>query len=182
MSKTALSWLLLVAGVGLLGSARANAANADPCSNLPPAVSAYLGAKPQWVLVRVTNLNADDRKLWKDAHGAKCPGLAIADFEGRGRLSYGLALLRHDRRGDEEKFVILHQRAKGISIMVVFPPYRPGNPDVVWRAPPGRTQAWDDDTKTILVPHDSVIFETLEAAAQQFYFKNDHLLKIQTSD
>ena len=155
------------------------AAPADPCENLPLPVTSYLRANTSWVLVRVDDLSSDHQQLWTDTHPGACPGLASGDFEGRGRLSFALALLRRGG-GREEQLVLLRQRAGRTVVTTIVPLYRGASPEVVWRAPPGRTRL--SQTRTIAIKLDSIMFEALESAARQYYFVNSRLLKIQTSD
>jgi hypothetical protein len=56
-----------------------------------------------------------------------------------------------------------------------------GNPVVIWRTSPGRYRAWDGGPN-IRVPHDSVVVETLEASAEQYYFVGRRLRSIVTSN
>ena len=153
----------------IMAASTAQAGEPD-CDHFPPAVASYLAAHAEWRPVQFSDLNADDQGLWRQDHAGHCPGEAVADFDGRGRDSYALALLRRGLGGTSEKLMILHQRAHGRSVTTAIAAYPTTNPAVVWRMPSGR------------VPHDSVVYEQFEAATVQYYFKGARLMKIQTSD
>jgi hypothetical protein len=160
----------VVAAVAHLGPSPAHAAGADPCDNVPAAVSAYLKLNAPWVPVRISDLSPDHQTLWNEAHPGACPGVAAADFEGGGRLSYALALIRRDRRDGQEMLVFLRPRGAKLRPTTIEPPYPAGDPHVVWREPPGAAA------------HDSIVFEALESAAQRYSVKNGRLKKAQISD
>ena len=153
----------------IMAASAAQAGEPD-CDHFPPAVASYLAAHADWRPVQLSDLNADDQGLWRQDHAGHCPGVASADFDGQGRDSYALALLRRGPDGFLEKLVILRRLVRGPSVTTAIAAYSASSPAVVWRMPPGR------------VPHDSVVYEQFEAATVQYYFKRDRLMKIQTSD
>ena len=153
----------------MIAASAARAGEPD-CGHLPSAVTAYLATHAAWRPVQLSDLNADDQGLWRQDHAGHCPGVAAADFDGAGRDSYALALLRTGPDGPLEKLVILHRRPRGSSATTAIAAYKTDSPSVVWRMPPGSA------------PHDSIVYEQFEAATVQYYFKGDRLVKIQTSD
>lgn len=173
---------LIVVATAAFDASCAKAASADPCDRLPIDVTTYLSANPTWIPVRKSDLSADHQKLWEDSHRNMCPGVATVDLEGRGRASHGLALLRRDRRGNEEMLVLLRRRPKGLSITTMVAPYRSPGPEVVWEASPALAQDLAAGSKFGKITHDAIVFEALESAAQMFYVRNGRVRKIQISD
>lgn len=147
------------------------------CSALPSPVQTYLKLNPQWSLVEMRNLEEDDQKLWQKLRSDQCPGMAVVDLDGSGKLSYALALLRHEHGIAFEKLVIV-MAGKSHKLEAA---YKIGNPAVVWRGLPGVYVEFYSRHKT-RISHDTVIYEHLEATASAYYLSHGKFRSILTSD
>jgi len=152
-------------------------ADASPCAP-PNPVAAYLNAHPHWAVLQINDLVADDRMLWHEYHEGFCPGIARVALDNTGMPSYALVL--RDVRKKLEELVVLKAEAGKFREVVLEPPYA-AEGTVVWRAPPGTTQDVYKGRK-VRITHDSIIWERMEAAAQQIYFSGGKFHRIQTSD
>ncbi len=159
-----------------------HAAPAQPgCDAPPPAVRAYLADHHGLSVVTLRDLNADDQKLWLDARHWACPGLAMVDLDGSGKLSFAMALLQRRAGGQFEQLVVLHAVGRGTKAEVLEPWFSAGNPVVVWRAPPGRAPTWDGG-RGVTVSHDSIVFEAFESASTSYYWAGGRFRHITTGD
>jgi len=154
----------------------------DSCANVPDIAKAYLNAHPGWRILRVADLYSDDQHLWRQYHKGKCPGLAEVDLDGSGTMFVGLALIRPDKSAAQERIVVVRAGPKEIETQTLYRDFEVTTHTVIWRAPPGITWQWDEPNKKIRIANDSLIVETMESSAQQFYLKNGKLAYIQTSD
>lgn len=151
----------------------------DACNNPPAHVTAAI--QPGWVLLRLGDLNPDDRRFWITARPQVCPGYAAAIMEKGSQPAYAVATLR--RRADriEEQVVLIVPKRADVVVHQLAMPRTVGNPAVVWRVAPGKTRAWDG-SRTMNIRYDSVVVETIESAAEQFYFAGGRLKSIVTSN
>jgi hypothetical protein len=159
----------------------ADAKVTDPCAVVPVPVSAALARTPTWSLLHVDNLQADDSALWNARRPQACPGFAPADLGVGSGFAYAIALIRTTRQGNEEEVILLIPTGDQIEQRMLAKPHPVSNPAVVWRAEPGRTRAWDGGP-TINVAHDSIIVETIETTAEQFFFVRGRMRRVVTSD
>ncbi len=166
---------LAVAFVGLMGTASA----ADPCEALSDAARSYLKANPNWTVLRLADLYADDRSLWSQYHKGICPGFAEVDFEGNGRKWTALALMRHGDKEDLERIILVRSGESGLQIHTIDPDFVAYC--VIWKRPPETVQEWDTGKKT-RIENESLIVERLESATQQYYWENGEFRYVQTSD
>ena len=171
---------LTLFGVSALVTLMAVGASAAPCTP-PPPVADYLKTHPQWRLLDIKDLVSDDRMIWHDNHKGLCPGMAKVVLDSSGLPSYALALIRPDKGKTFEQVVVLQAGANAFKTVVLEPPFE-GTGIVIWRAPPGKTQDMYGDGRTITVRHDSIIWEKMESASQQFYLVRGKFRKAQTSD
>lgn len=167
----------VIPGLAVLVLAVTPALGADPCAKVPAAARAYLNAHPGWNILRLADLDADDQSLWRQYRKGSCPGLAEVDLDGSGNKFVGLALIRKGATGTERIVVV---RA-GVASHTLYDNFV-GRYSVIWRAAPGITWEWDDRKHKIHIPHDSLVVETIEAGAQQFYLKDGGYHYVQTSD
>jgi hypothetical protein len=162
----------------LAAMATTGAASAAPCEKPPQPVADYLETQPGWVLLTRADLSADHRPMWDKDHKGLCPGLAAVVLDAGKQTSYALALLKHDKGGTLEQLVLL--KAGAAKPMVLEAP-SPSASAVVWRAPPGKYS--DPETgKDVAIATDSIMYEMYESAAEQFYFVNRKLHKLQAGD
>ncbi len=103
--------------------------------------------------------------------------MAVVDLDGSGKLSYALALLRHEHGIAFEKLVIV-MAGKSHTLEAA---YKIGNPAVVWRGLPGVYVEFYSRHKT-RISHDTVIYEHLEATASAYYLSHGKFRSILTSD
>src|SRR5215469_12528165 len=153
-------------------------ASAAPCEKPPPPVADYLTAHPGWVLVTRADLSADHQPMWDKAHKGLCPGVAEVVLDGTKEKSYALALLKHGKDGTQEQLVLL--KGAAARPMVLEAP-SPSGSIVVWRAPPGKYPN-PETGKDVAIARDSIMYEMYESAAEQFYFVNGKLRKLQAGD
>jgi len=104
--------------------------------------------------------------------------MARVALDGYGATSYALALL--DKRKGLEQFVVLKAGRGGFREIVLQKPFA-GIGTVVWRAPPGKSADMYSPGE-VRIAHDSIIWERMESASQQFYYANGRFHKLQTSD
>lgn len=89
------------------------AALAD-CTNLPKAATAYLQANPGWHLMTLDGWNKDMITGWHKLNKDACPGLAMADLDGKGP-SYAMLVQRQGNGKKEKKLVAVQRRGGKLS-------------------------------------------------------------------
>ena len=156
-------------------------ASTDPCAASPALVAAAVAREPGWSPVRLNDLVADDLALWKADRPDACPGFASARLGVGTGPAFAIALLRTSSRGAEEKVLLLIPEGDRVQERLLARPHTITHPEVVWRTGPGQTRAWDGGP-TIDVAHDSIIWEAIEARAQQFFFVGGQLRSVVTSN
>jgi hypothetical protein len=147
------------------------------CESLHPSVKMYLQINPEWAIVELKDLEAEDQDLWQTHRHNQCPGMAVAKLDSSGTRSYALALLRHEEGNIFEKLVII-SAGKSRTLEAAE---KVGNPRVVWRAPPG-IYVDSFSNRMTHVSHDAVMYEQLEAWAIANYLSHGKFRSIQTSD
>jgi hypothetical protein len=153
----------------------ASSALAD-CVPTSPTVKIYLATLPGWHIVTETDLRTDDQALWRQHHSGACPGLAKADLKGDGGASYGLVL----RSGERIRKVILVSDNRVLREHLVIK-HRTGAIPVVHVAEPG--PAYEFETrKRHDIAHQSLVFETMEASATQYYWHDGKLKDVLITD
>lgn len=161
----------------------------DPCRNgiLPTKAQSLIENKfPGWRTKRVSDLGADDKKLWAKAHPAECPGIAAGHFEQPGLVSYAMilvpksdadsgymAVVLSTNTTSEDYEVRILDRAKG--------PRSGADNLVISRLRPG-TYPGFDGTKSLRLKLDSINVEWIEAAAVIYYWSNGRYRTLQTAD
>ena len=150
---------------------------AAPCT--PPAlVVAYLQSHRPWAMLDIGDLSSDDRTLWQQYHKGACPGMARVALDGGKENSFALALL--DKNKHLAALDVIPAGAGKLREFVLDKPFA-GSTVVVWRAPPGPSADILTGRK-VRIANDSIIWEKMESAAQQFYFANGRFHMLQTSD
>jgi hypothetical protein len=148
------------------------------CEAPPKPVADYLKAHAGWVLLTRVDLSADHQPMWDKDHKGLCPGMAAVVLDAGKQTSYALALLNKGKDGTLEQLVLL--KAGAAKPMVLEAP-SPSGSIVVWRAPPGEYPN-PDTGKDIVLAADSIMYEMYESGAEQFYFVNGELRKLQAGD
>lgn len=147
------------------------------CEPLHPSVRIYLEANPEWSIVELKDLVADDQRLWQDHKRDQCPGMAVVDLDGSGKSSYALALLRHERGETFERLVVVTAGKP----QTLDASQKIGNPAVVWRGEPGVYVEFSTRHKT-RIAHDTIIYERFEASARAYYLSHGKFRSILTTD
>jgi hypothetical protein len=164
--------VVVVTLVGWTGAASA------ACEKPPLPVADYLKAHPGWVLLTRADLSADHQPMWDKDHKGLCPGMAEVVLDATKEKSYALALVRHGKDGTQEQLVLLNGAA---ARPIALEAPSPSGSVVVWRAPPGKFPN-PETGRDVAIANDSIMYEMYEAAAEQFYFVNGKLRKLQAGD
>jgi hypothetical protein len=86
--------LLVGAILAVWGVQMAVAQSQSGCA-LADGLSSLIASKyPKAHVVRLSDLNQDDKTLFQKEHGSSCPGLTHRDFYGDGKPTFALVLLR----------------------------------------------------------------------------------------
>jgi len=150
-------------------------------SLLPDKAREAISDLHEWKVVKLTDLPADDQKLWENSHNGQCPGVAAGNFS-EDKLSYAVALVRSQPSGAlQEQLIVLLPEANSFRRTVVVKPTTVVGPFVIWRVPPGKYQGVDN-AGTVQIAHDSFIYEKMEAYARQYYYDAGHLRSIVTAN
>ena len=151
---------------------------ADCGSLLPRAFALPSG----WRVVTLEDLPEDDRDLWGREHAGQCPGAVVGRFTDDSRYSYAVALLQSGPGGKLlEQLVAILPAGNRLSRVVLVKPTTVVSPFVVWAVPPGK-YAGVDGAPAVSVPHDSIIYEKMEATANQFFYLDGRFRSIQTAE
>jgi hypothetical protein len=140
-------------------------------------VGAYLHAHSELSVVTLSDLPEDDQALWKKAHGDSCPGMVAVDLDGTGRRSFALALLQRVNGKNVEQLVML----TGAASNVLVEPTDVISPFVVWRANPGRFPNLLTGAD-VHIPHESIVYEKIEATSTLFYRSHGKIRSLLASD
>ena len=152
--------------------------SADCSSVLPKGVTLPIG----WRVVSLVDLPKDDRELWEREHGGQCPGAVVGKLTGDGRVSYALALLQNGPGGKMlEQLVVMFSAGRQFSRITLVKPTAVISPFVVWVAPPGKYSGVDG-TPPVRIPHDSFVYEKMEATARQFFYRNGGFRSLLTAE
>lgn len=150
------------------------------CEKLPAPVTQYLQANPQWRLVDMKDLDAEDQGLWRKHRGDLCPGFATANLDASRRPSYALAL-RSKTPGDAaNKAIVLQAEAAGHSAKPLAPADN-GRARVIWRAGPDVFKDFYSGAQT-RVAHDVFIYERIGSNSRVYYLSNGNFRNILVSD
>jgi hypothetical protein len=151
----------------------------DTCNNPPAELLAAI--EPGWSLLRLSDLNTDDQRLWLEVRPKSCPGYAAARMRTGSGPSYIVALIDKRTAKPREQVLLLVPHGKSFVRLTLAKPTEVANPAVVWRGPPGKYHEWDG-SRSIAIRNDSVVLETMEASAVLYYFARGRLQTLTTSD
>ena len=150
-------------------------------SSIPDKACEVISNFNGWKIGKLTDLPADDQRLWTNSHDGQCPGVAAGHFS-EDKLSYAVALLRNQRSGGlQEQLVVLVPEGNSFRSQVVVKPTTVVSPFVIWKVPPGKYKGVDQDN-TVQIAHDSFIYEKMEAYATQYYYDEGRLRSIVTAN
>jgi|SRR5579864_6753224 len=157
--------------------------HADECGSLIPEPGRKLiSGAHEWKIVEGKDLPEDDAGMWASAHTGKCPGIAVGDFTGGHTPSYAIAMIRKEPSGKYvEQLVLLITRNGVFSRLIVVSPTSVVSPFVVWTVPPGKYKGADQHT-IVSVPHESFVYEKMEAFATQYYYTDGRLHSLITAN
>lgn len=133
------------------------------------ATRAFLRANPEWSAVTVDMLVHDDQKLWTAAHPGDCPGVAEIAYDGDG-APMALALVRQHPDGSREQWLVAVGSTGDVTTL--DGPGRIARPAVIWRGPAGPVRDLRTD-ETVVMSHDPIIYETIEAGSTVFWWTAD---------
>jgi hypothetical protein len=80
-----------------------------------------------------------------------------------------------------EQLVLLVAKGEMFTRLTVVSSKSVISPFVVWTVPPGKYRGVDQHT-SVSVPHDSFVYEKMEAFATQYYYADGHLHSLVTAD
>lgn len=147
------------------------------CTPLTADAAAYLKTHPGWRVVKIKDLTADDRVIWRKDRPGGCPGMVQADFDGSGKKFTVLSLLT--TQNGETRQVTLALRGK--TIYALRKTRKTANPTVLYLEQPGIARQWDS-VQQVVVPNQSVSIVQLESSAEQFYYADGRFQSVWTSD
>lgn len=133
------------------------------------ATRAFLRANPQWSPVTIDMLVHDDRGLWTAVHPHECPGVAEIAYDGDG-APMALALVRQHPDGSREQWLVAVGSTGDVTTL--DGPRRIARPAVIWRGPAGPVRDLRTD-ETVVMSHDPIIYETIEAGSTVFWWTAD---------
>jgi hypothetical protein len=136
----------------------------------------YSGAK----LVRLSNLDQDDRGFFQKDHGDACPGLVKADFYGDGKPTLALVLITKGGKGKKAELVLAH-RVGGRWATRMLDTANAAPLPVVWSQPPGKYRDVYG-TKEIRATRSVIIFAGYESWAILYAWTDNEITKIWLRD
>lgn len=177
------SFIILILNISVSAPAFAQSRNCT-IQDLPKGIADIIGSKyAGWRPEQISDLEPDDHELWVKAHGKLCPGIASGHFEGNGRDTYAVLLLKKDPARLGYKFVLFNENRSGTfeSILLDRAEGKNAGKPVIYRVPPGEYS--DPETgKSVKTKLHSVILEWIEAAAQLYYWSGSKYHKLQVQD
>jgi hypothetical protein len=166
---------LVIAAVGMIVSLPPFAA-AEACSpSLPPGAAELLAsAYPDYRVLQLADLNADDQGIWKNAYHDACPGVVQGAFTGK-RTAYAVLLVPTKGDDRETKAVLLTPKdGDGLTQKQIYSERRVGNLPVIRRSDPGVYKDVEKGTK-LTVPNAVVLVEHLESTVTAIAFVKGEL-------
>jgi hypothetical protein len=160
----------------------ANAGSSIDGCNLPKDLQVVLARKyPGSEVVKLSDLEEDDRKFFREDHGDSCPGLAKVDFYGDGKPTFAIALLIKNEQSEKNKtrLVLAHRQLAAWETAVLG---ATGGPvPVVWSEEPG---IYKDvyGGKEIHAKHAVIVFCGHESWAIVYAWKNNKVDKVWIRD
>jgi hypothetical protein len=153
----------------------------DPC-DLPKELQAVVARKyPGSGVVKVSDLEEDDRSFFREDHGDACPGLANVDFYGDGKTTLAVALLTKNEQREKykTKLVLARQAMGGWQTTLLG---ATGGPvPVIWSEGPG---VYKDvyGRKELHASHAVIVFCGYESWAIVYAWTNNKVDKVWVRD
>lgn len=152
----------------------------DRCA-FPSSLSNEISRKyPGSRLVRLTDLQDDDRKFFIKGHGTRCPGLVRVNFYGDGKPTWALVLTPGENDPKRKvQLVVAHQTDIGWEIRPLES--TDGSAPVIWSQPPGK---YDDvyREKTIRAKWPVIVFCGYESWAVLYAWTGSGVKKVWLMD
>ena len=158
-----------IVALGML--AASTLAVAEDClPRLPPAAAELLASSyPDDRVLQLSDLNADDQGIWKNAYHDACPGVAKGNFTGK-KGEYAVLLVPSKPDNHETRAVlVLPKEGGGLMQKQIYAERRVGNLPVIRRSDRG---VYKDLEKrvTLTAPNDVVLIEHLESKVTAIAF------------
>lgn len=146
---------------------------------LPQAVISLVARKfPGWRVAQLGDLMADDQDTWTSAQGNVCPGFAAGNFDGSGKKSYAIVISRKRDKYYSEALVVTTQGGDSFPLTVLSKQGQSVRLSVVSTVRPGTYESFTKE-RNLLVRYDGILYETLEAGAETYYWSGGKFLKVQ---
>lgn len=187
MRQTALVvyFLLLLGACSSNVNAR-NAVHVQSClSILPASTEKQIEMKYQgWRVLEYNDLSEDDKAIWVKYHGAVCPGVALVNSANTPKedRTYGIVIVRGGEGIKRAKLLILKETNSVASLKTLYEENSVTNYPVIYKASPGVYRDFYDNSKTVTVSGDALIYEHLEASAIAFYHTGTQFHRLVISD
>jgi len=132
---------LWIGSLDVLAKAVISAPTSDQCS-FPTGLSDEISRKyPSTRLIRLTDLDEYDRKLFRKDHGNRCPGIVRVNFYGDGKPTWALVLISGESSKQKAELVVARQLTDGWETRLLET--TDGTP-VVWREGPGKYEGMSE--------------------------------------
>jgi hypothetical protein len=137
---------------------------------------------------QLSDMGADDQKIWRKAHERDCPGIAVGHFENKDQLAYAIMLVAKSEPTAGYKVGIFSKAASGDSyawILLNQVEGHAGQVDssglAIFKVPPGK---YSDSlgSKTIHTMLDGVGLEWMKGGADLFYWAGGKYQKLNISE
>jgi hypothetical protein len=152
---------------------------------LPAPVVELLKSKfIRWRPKQVSDMDADDQRLWLQAHEKGCPGIAVGHFESADRLSYATLLVPKSEPSGGYKIVLFSKESNGDGYTWKLLDHAVGQTYsglVISKASQGKYSDFES-TKSVELKLDGIYVEWMEKGALLYYLSEGHFRKIQVSD
>ena len=173
----------VVLGIVLVSSAQVK--TACQTSTLPSGAQVLLDRKyADGRLKDVSDLGADDQRLWVTAHPKDCPGIAIGHFETADQLSYAILLVPKSESSHGYKIVVLAKVAADDRYVdrVLDQNAQASDSGMVISTAPRGSYSDFEGTTSVHLKVDAVNVEWIEKGAVVYYWEHGKYRTIQTSD
>lgn len=131
-----------------------------------------------WTILDRDNLNAHQLEIWR----SRCPGVASANFKGRGMRSYAVVMFRKQMGSNEAIMLLIQAKGSGYDIQKLREEKDIPSYPVIHSEPPGIYREFYDRQSTIQAEFEVFVYEYLEATATLFYYKGGQVRHILISD
>ena len=170
MKLAAKELMKALAALWMLAAFSTLAAEQDCMPSLPPAAAELLASSyPNDRVLQLSDLNADDQGIWKNAYHDACPGVVKGDFTGK-KSEYAVLLVTNKPDDRETKAVlVLPKEGGGLMQKQIYAERRVGNLPAIRRSDPGVYKDLEKRVK-LTAPNDVVLIEHLESKVTAIAF------------